>query len=71
MAFLLAALAALKTPAPEPPAAWYTMSAPFWYMPSAAVLPLAGSPKPLKSGGWVRYWTSILMLGLTALAPAS
>jgi hypothetical protein len=39
-------------------------------MPSAAVRPLDGSPKPLKSGGWVRYVDWISMSGFTAVAPA-
>ncbi len=47
------------------------MSAPASYMPCAAVLPLAGSLKPEKSGGWVRYLTCTLIFGLAALAPAS
>ena len=38
-------------------------------MPLAAVSPLVGSLKPPKSGGWVRYLSSILIDGSTALTP--
>jgi basic membrane protein A len=31
---------------------------------------LVGAAAALKSGGWVRYWESTLMAGLTAFAPA-
>ena len=37
------------------------MSAPPWYMPSAAALPLSTELKPEKSGGSVRYLTSMTM----------
>ena len=39
-------------------------------MPSAAALPLAGLPKPSKSGGWVRYLRLDLDAGLVSLTPA-
>ena len=53
------ALAALNTPAPEPPAAAKMMSVPSSYMPLAMVSPLPGSLKPLKSGGSVMYLSVI------------
>src|SRR5436190_2204697 len=43
---------------------------PLSYMALAIDLPLAGSLKPVKSGGWVMYFTSTLALGLTCFTPA-
>ena len=64
-------LAAWITPRPEPPAAAYTTSLPSLYIDVAISLPLAGSLKPVKSGGCVMYCTATSMSGLTALAPAT
>ena len=71
MASLSAAAAASKTPVPEPPAAWKTMSAPSSYSAVAAVLPPAGLAKAFWSAWSERYFISTLAFGLTALTPAS
>ena len=65
------ALAALNTPAPEPPAAAKMMSMPSLYMPVAIVSPCCGALKPEKSGGSVMYFAVTVALGLDALTPAS
>src|SRR6478735_12237850 len=57
-------------PLPEPPAAANTTSMPLSYMALAMALPLAGSLKPLVSGGWLMYFTSTVAFGFTCLAPA-
>src|SRR6476469_596813 len=43
---------------------------PLSYIALAIALPLAGSLKPVKSGGWVMYLTSTVAFGLTCLTPA-
>ena len=58
---------ASNRPLPEPPAAAYTTSMPLSYIDLAMALPLVGSLKPVKSGGWVMYFTSTVASGLTAL----
>ena len=65
------AAAAWKTPVPEPPATWNTMSVPAEYMPCARICARAGSLNPVKSPAGERYSELIWMSGLTARAPAS
>ena len=66
------ALAALNTPAPEPPAAAKMMSMPSSYMPVAMRLALRGVVEAaVKSGGSVMYLAVTVAAGLAALTPAS
>ena len=68
---VLAAVTASKTPFPDAPEAWYTMSAPPSSSPRATSVAFAGSLKPVKSPAGVRYLLSIWMFGATAFAPAA
>src|SRR5215207_10044707 len=61
---------ASNIPLPDPPAAANTTSMPLSYIALAMALPLAGSLKPLVSGGWLMYFTSTVASGSTCLAPA-